>query len=138
MGNASFTDAENPQRVLTSDVTASFFDMLRTPPRIGRAFSQRDEREDAEPVVLLSDALWRTRFGADPDVVGRLVDVDGSRTEVVGVLPPSFTFLWPNIDLWRPLRLDRETVQLGNFFHMGWPESRTASRWSRPRRSSAP
>ena len=49
MGNASFTDAENPQRVLTSDVTVSFFDMLRTPPRIGRAFSQRDEREDAEP-----------------------------------------------------------------------------------------
>ena len=119
MGSASFTDAENPQRVLTSDVTASFLDMLRTPPRIGRAFSQRDEREDAEPVVLLSDALWRTRFGADPDVVGRLVDVDGSRTEVVGVMPPGFTFLWPNIDLWRPLRLDRETVQLGNFFHMG-------------------
>ena len=119
MGNASFTDAENPQRVLTSDVTVSFFDMLRTPPRIGRALGQRDARQDAEPVVLLSDALWRTRFGADPDVVGRIVDVDGSRTEVVGVMPPGFTFLWPNIDLWRPLRLDRETVQLGNFFHMG-------------------
>ena len=128
MGSASFTDAENPQRVLTSEVTASFFDMLRTPPRIGRAFGQRgarDARQDAEPVVLLLGATTggvapaggalggdpggegasgsggsgggrgeAEPFGADPDVgFGRLVDVDGSRTEVVGVMPPGFTFL---------------------------------------------
>ena len=66
MGNASLTDAESPQRVEALEVTASFFDLLRTPPRIGRAFTAEEERQDAEPVILLSDGAVAHPFRSRP------------------------------------------------------------------------
>ena len=112
---ASFTGPENPQRVGATRVTASFFDVLRTPPRLGRSFTAEDDRPGAAPVVVLSDGLWTTRFGADPGMVGRVVDLDGESVEVVGVMPPGFAFSQSEVDLWRPIGLDRENVQLGSF-----------------------
>ena len=112
---ASFTGPENPQRVGATRVTASFFDVLRTPPRLGRSFAAEDDRPGAAPIVVLSDGLWTTRFGADPGMVGRVVDLDGESVEVVGVMPPGFAFSESEVDLWRPIGLDRENVQLGSF-----------------------
>ena len=111
----SFTGPENPQRVEASSVTASFFEVLRTAPRLGRSFTAEEDRPGTAPVIVLSDDLWRSRFGAEPGVVGRVVDLDGESVEVVGVMPPGFSFSQQEIDLWRPLRLDRENVQLGAF-----------------------
>ena len=112
---ASFTGADNPQRVPAASVTASFFDVLRTPPSLGRAFTAEDDRPGAPPVALLGDGLWRSRFGADPDTVGRVVDLDGERVEIIGVMPPGFAFSREPVELWRPLRLDRDAVRLGAF-----------------------
>ncbi len=112
---ASFTGPDNPQRVQAARVTASFFDVLRTPPRIGRGFTPEDDRPGAAPVVVLADGLWRTRFGADPGVVGRVVDIDGESVEVVGVMPAGFSFSRPNAEIWQPLGLDRDDTQLGAF-----------------------
>ena len=112
---ASFTGPENPQRVPAASVTASFFDVMRTPPRLGRGFGADDDRPGAAPVVVLSDDLWRTRFGGDPDIVGRVVDLDGASVEVIGVMPPGFTFSQQEVNLWRPIRLDPQNVQLGAF-----------------------
>ena len=82
---ASFTGPENPQRVLSAFVTPSFFDVLRTPSRVGRAF-----KDDEEHAVVLSDGLWRTRFGADPNVMGRVVEIAGSgRRHAADVFIPS-------------------------------------------------
>ena len=72
----SFTDPDNPQRVPAASITASFFDVLRTPPRLGRPFTSEEDRPGAAPVVVLGDGLWRSRFGADPGVVGRVVEID--------------------------------------------------------------
>ena len=112
---ASFTGPENPQRVPAASVTASFFDVMRTPPRLGRGFGAEDDRPGAAPVVVLGDDLWRIRFGADPGAIGRVVDLDGTSVEVVGVMPPGFAFSQQEVELWRPLGLDRENVQLGAF-----------------------
>ena len=114
-GQASFTGPDNPQRVQEASVTASFFDVMQTPPLVGRVFTADDDVPGAAPVVVLSNGLWTTRFGADPGVVGRVVDVDGASVEVVGVMPPGFTFSRPETELWRPIRLDRENTQLGAF-----------------------
>ena len=114
-GQASFTGADNPQRVQASAVTASFFDVMRTPPQLGRTFTPEDDRPGASPVVVLSDGLWRARFGGDAGVIGRMVEVDGARVEVVGVLPPGVSFSQPEAELWRPLQLDRDNTQLGAF-----------------------
>ena len=116
---ANLTDTDDPQRVTAAHVTPSFFDVLRTPPRLGRVLTAVDAQPDAPPVAVLSDALWRTRFGADPGAVGRIIDIDMTRTEVVGVMPSAFAFPGPETALWRPLRIDRETTQLGNFFYRG-------------------
>ena len=112
---ASFTGPENPQRVGAASVSASFFDVMRTPPRLGRGFGAEDDRPGAAPVIVLSDDLWRTRFGGDPGVIGRVVDLDGASVEVIGVMPPGFTFSQQEVELWRPLRLDPQNVQLGAF-----------------------
>ncbi len=112
---ASFTGPENPQRVPAASVTASFFDVMRMPPRLGRGFGAEDDRPGAAPVIVLSDDLWRTRFGGDPGVIGRVVDLDGARVEVIGVMPPGFAFSQQEVELWRPLRLDPQNVQLGAF-----------------------
>ena len=117
--SANLTDPDDPQRVTAAHVTPAFFDVLRTPPRFGRVLTAADAQPDAPPVAVLSDALWRARFGADPGAVGRIIDIDMTRTEVVGVMPPAFAFPGPETALWRPLRIDRETTQLGNFFYRG-------------------
>ena len=131
---AGFTDPEHPQRVTATRVTASFFDLMRTPPRLGRVFTAEDERADSEPVILLSDGLWRTRFAADPRVVGRIVDLDGARAEIVGVMPPDSAFpgrkpvsggrfAFPGVECLAPSDL------------LAWGVSRTVRRWTRCRRS---
>ena len=112
---ASFTGADNPQRVQAAAVTASFFEVMRTPPQLGRTFMPDDDRPGAAPVIVLSDGLWRARFGSDPGVIGRMADIDGARVEVVGVMPPGFFFSQPEAELWRPLQLDRDNTQLGAF-----------------------
>ena len=112
---ASFTGADNPQRVQAAAVTASFFDVMRTPPQLGRTFVLEDDRPGAAPVIVLSDGLWRARFGSDPGVIGRMADIDGARVEVVGVMPPGFSFSQPEAELWRPLQLDPDNTQLGAF-----------------------
>ena len=116
---ASFTDPEHPQRVSATRVTASFFHLMHTPPRLGRVFTADDERADSESVILLSDGLWRTRFAADPRVVGRIVDLDGARAEVVGVMPPGFGLPRPETGIWRPLRLSRQSGSLAIFRSLG-------------------
>ena len=114
-GQASFTGPEDPQRVQAASVSATFFDVMRTRPRLGRAFSAEEDRPGGPPVLVLSDGLWRTRFGADPDAVGQVVDVDGAATEIIGVMPPGFAFSRPPADVWLPIRLDRGAAQLGAF-----------------------
>ncbi|MCY4121452.1 MAG: ADOP family duplicated permease, partial [Acidobacteria bacterium] len=110
-----FTGPDNPQRVPAASVTASFFDVLRTPPRLGRPFTAEEDRPGAAPVVVLGDGLWRSRFGTDPGVVGRVVEIDRERVEIVGVMPPGFAFPRPETALWRPMGLDPENVRLGFF-----------------------
>ena len=114
-GQASFTGPDDPQRVQAAFVTASFFEVMRTSPQLGRVFTAEDDRPGAAPVLVLADGLWRTRFGADPGVVGTIVDVDGAGVEVVGVMPPGFSFSRPAAEFWRPLALDRGAAQLGAF-----------------------
>ena len=115
----SFTGPENPQRVASSLVTPSFFEVLRTAPRLGRAFTDADSRPDAPAVMMLSDRLWRMRFGADRQVIGRIVDLDGDRAEIIGVMPAGFAFPETDTLLWRPHERNESRGQLGSFGALG-------------------
>ena len=99
-----------PRRVLAAPVDEHFLPTLAVQPAIGRPFDEDDCREGARPVVLISSGLWRTDFGADPAVIGRVIDVNGTAAEIVGVLPPDFIYpVSPvsssaqRVDLLRPL-----------------------------------
>jgi len=74
------------------DVIHNFLQVLGVQPAMGRAFSADDARHGAPPVVLLSDAWWRRQFNADPDIVGKAIDLNGKQTTVIGVLPRTFDF----------------------------------------------
>jgi putative ABC transport system permease protein len=101
-------DAE-PERLRGARLTASMMPTLGFAPAIGRGFVAEEDFDDVPRVVILSDGLWRRRFGADPTMVGRSIDIDGSGPwTVVGVM--SHGALLPGappegIDLWLPMRL---------------------------------
>jgi putative ABC transport system permease protein len=80
-------------------VSASFFELLGAQAALGRALRPEDDRPGAARVAVLSDALWRERFGADRAIVGQSLTLDGQPHEVVGVMPPAFQYP-PKAELW--------------------------------------
>ena len=86
------------------ETTASTFDVLRTPPMLGRVLRTDDERSVAPGVVVIGHDLWRAQFGGDPDIVGRRLLIGGAPFSVVGVMPPAFRFPTSH-QLWMPLRI---------------------------------
>ncbi|TMA30972.1 MAG: ABC transporter permease [Deltaproteobacteria bacterium] len=95
-------DAQASERLDASAITPSFLGLLAVRPALGRPFDPRDATPGAPGVTLLSDALWRRRFGADPHVIGRTVRLDEKPVEVIGVLPKGFAFPFAT-DVWLPL-----------------------------------
>lgn len=73
-------------------VSAAFFTTLGVRPALGRDFGPSDTSSEALPPVVLSDRIWRSRFGADPGVVGRRLFIDGSDAQIIGVMPAGFGF----------------------------------------------
>jgi putative ABC transport system permease protein len=88
-----------PEEVPLQYVTAAFSTVLGVPPQQGRLFAPEDDAPTAH-VVMLSDRLWRRRFGADAGIVNRSILLDGVPHTVVGVMPPGFSVLDKNVDLW--------------------------------------
>jgi predicted permease len=86
------------------EATASTFDVLRTPAMLGRVLRADDEKPGAPGVVLIGHDLWRAQFGADPNIVGRPLQIGGAPFAIVGVMPPAFRFPTSH-QLWMPLRV---------------------------------
>jgi putative ABC transport system permease protein len=80
------------EELLALRVSGTFFDVLRVSPVLGRGFGPQAERDGREQIAVISDGLWRRRFGADPQVVGRVLPLDAGRYEIVGVMPPGFQY----------------------------------------------
>ncbi|HKV99068.1 MAG TPA: ABC transporter permease [Vicinamibacterales bacterium] len=81
-----------PEEIRAQRVTASFFTVLRSQPVIGRAFTAENENDGQHQVAVLSDGLWRRRFGADPAIVGRTIPLEGGAYTVLGVMAPDFEY----------------------------------------------
>jgi predicted permease len=93
---------EHPESIRAATVAPNFFSILRVQPLLGRGFTPDDDRPGQGHVLILGNALWRERYGADPAVVGRNIVLDSETYAVIGVMPPAFKFpVWAQ--LWRPL-----------------------------------
>lgn len=87
----NLTGNNQPQRIAGAVVTPDFFSVMKVPAQICRAFSANVDKPGT-PLVVLSHSLWRARFAADPNILGKSVDIDGEPHTVVGVMPASFGF----------------------------------------------
>ena len=111
--------ANEPERLEGQRVSASYFHVLGVAPHMGRDFDASDDRLRAPNVVILSNALWRRRFGGDPAIIGRQITLDDSVNDeqiqrgsylVIGVMPENFeNVLAPTAELWAPVQYDMGT-----------------------------
>jgi predicted permease len=116
-----------PEQIAGLEVTASFFDLVRTYPALGQGFTDADSEIGNEQKIILSHALWQRAFGAEPGVIGRDIELDGRQYTVVGVMGAGFSFFDPNVQFWMPLAFTTAQRQLDNggtrllyrFYHMG-------------------
>jgi putative ABC transport system permease protein len=117
---ATLTGEGDAERVAGTRVTARFFSILGVAPRMGRDFRRDDDVPGASPVVMLSDGFWRRRFGGDPSIVGRTIQLSSVAYEVVGVLPSGFEHPFPDEarqpDVYVTFRIDRkDNARSGHF-----------------------
>jgi putative ABC transport system permease protein len=99
-----------PVRLNNQLVSGEFFQVLGVRALLGRTINGNDDRLKRPRVAVISHRLWQQRFGADPRVIGRSVQISGGPggpTEIVGVMPESFRFLFQDNDVWMPMQLDR-------------------------------
>lgn len=110
------------ERIAAAQVSPTFFRILGVHPALGRDFTNADELDEGAAVTILSDAFWRTRFGADRSVIGRSIVMDGTSYTIVGVMPPSFDpprFGWmTEHPLWIPFAATPGNRKWGRFLHV--------------------
>jgi putative ABC transport system permease protein len=98
----NLTGGADPERVSAARVGAPFWSLLGVTPKLGRGFAPNEDAQSAGRVVVLSDGLWKRRFGADRRIVGKSVSLDGNSYTVIGVAPERFSYP-ENPDVWVPL-----------------------------------
>jgi putative ABC transport system permease protein len=103
----TMTGVDEPERFEGQRVSAGYFKVLGVQPALGRDFRADDDQLHGPNVVIISDGLWRRRFGGDRAIIGRQVTLDDNSYTVVGVTPAGFeNVLAPSADLWSPLQYD--------------------------------
>jgi len=103
------TGGNEPERIAGALVSGNLFSLLGVNAAMGRTFTIEEEQPGREQVVILSDAFWRRRFGGDPDVIGKTIQLNDKSFTVIGVMPPEFKLSYPKAtELWTPFTLGPE------------------------------
>ena len=116
MGDRTLLGRGDPERLTTSHTTPSLAGVLGVQPALGRWFTEDEGRPGGPKAVVLSHGLWTRRFGRNPAVVGESIVLDGQPYEVIGVMPASFAFPFPRVEVWTTYQVD-ESMGFGLF---GW------------------
>ncbi|HKE88312.1 MAG TPA: ABC transporter permease [Vicinamibacterales bacterium] len=113
----NLTGTGEPAKLSGMRTMSNIFALLGMQPILGRTLDSADERPDAAPVVVLSERLWRSRFGADPTLIGRTIALNGMSHTVVGIVPPDFQFPDKEAVVWVPARFTpQELAESGNYY----------------------
>ena len=116
---ATIPGATSPERVMGAEVSPGYFELLGVAPALGRTFTPEEERSGGANVVVLSDGFWRSRYGADLEVIGKTLSLDGRSHTIIGVMPaafepPRFAWLQDQV-LWRPFGPTESNRRWGRF-----------------------
>ncbi len=107
-----------PERLVGTDISADAFSAMGVKPLLGRIFSAIDSLPIAPQVAILSEPLWRRRFGGDPGVIDRVVQLNDQPYKIIGVMPPGWAY--PDLtDIWSPIRPDEKMAHRGAFYLTG-------------------
>jgi putative ABC transport system permease protein len=102
--NVAETSGNLPEMLVNARVSPRFFSVIGTPPLLGRTLSPQEDLFDGPNAVVISERLWRRRFGADSSVLGKLLRVGPASYPIVGVMPDSVRFPAPDVDFWAPAK----------------------------------
>src|SRR5262249_5354245 len=100
---AILTGGDQPERVNAAVVSSGIFGAMGVPPIVGRVFTTAEDQPTSDRVAIISERLWRSRFDADPSLVGRTITVDGRAHTVVGVMQAGMRYPSRVTDLWLPI-----------------------------------
>jgi putative ABC transport system permease protein len=103
----SLTGSGEPAKVTVARVSGNLFETFGTEPLLGRAFTEESSRPGAEEVAILDYAFWMKRFGGDPSIVGRTIQLDGDPVRVLAVMPRTFQVFGLKTDAYTPFPLDQ-------------------------------
>jgi len=113
----NLTGAEGPERVRAKQVTAGFFHVLGVVPVLGRTFSAVEDQPGGNRVAIISHALWQTRYGSNPGILGKTLVLNGEPHAVIGVLPANFRFSTTPEEVWTPLQANLDEGPGGYYLH---------------------
>lgn len=115
--DVNLTGVGDPVKLQAFRVSANFFDVLRATPQLGRGFISGEDAPGREHVAVLSAGLWRRQFGSDAKVIGRIIRLDGTPTQIVGVMDDQVRFP-QNAEIWMPLALTPDAKTLRNVHYL--------------------
>jgi putative ABC transport system permease protein len=110
----NLTGGDRPEQLEGIHVSADYFRVFGAPMAIGRTFTADEDRPGGPAVAVISDGLWRSRFGGDPGIINRPIDLGGEPFVVIGVLGPTFSSD-PKSDIWLPLKPDPNSLDQGHY-----------------------
>jgi predicted permease len=114
--NVNLTETGEPERIQGRAVSAGFFPTLKIEAAQGRLFTPEDDQPGHERVVVLTDGLWRRRFGSDPNIIGKTLTLNGNSYDVIGVLSPNFQIdsLGQGVEMFAPVALTPQQKETRN------------------------
>lgn len=115
VANFNFTGDGAPVRLQGARISFNVPRILGVQPMLGRLWSEEEDHQDAR-VALLSYGLWERRFGKDPDILGRKLQLNGDSFEVIGVMPPDYRYPTRDFELWTPLFIQRALIETRTAF----------------------
>ena len=112
----NLTGGDRPEQVKGIHVSADYFRVFGAPMALGRTFTAEEDRPGGPAVAVISNGLWRSRYGGDPGIINRTIDLGGEPYTVIGVLGPTFASDTKN-DIWVPLKPDPNSTNQGHYLH---------------------
>ena len=119
-GTSTLDNGGEPVTVQPAFGTGNFFSVLGARAALGRTFVDAETWQTGQSIAVLSHRLWRDRFGSDPKIIGRTIQLDGAPVQVVGVMPAGFEYPSEKVDLWRPWAWNPASRQRVSFRRAHW------------------
>src|SRR5262245_55845819 len=119
-GVANYTSGENPEQIQQTQASVNFFHLFGAKLLYGRTFSKEEDLPGGPNVVVLTHEFWQRRFGSDPNVVGKTINLSGSPHEIIGVVGPGLKIeIDQPPDVYVPFQIDPNSTDQGHYFNSG-------------------